>query len=77
MNSNNVVPNIRLRVVSPTGLHSSEDKIDRSDCEAWANRNCQAYEEEWEFQLSENFSFFKTTYDMETDAHLETCKMYE
>lgn len=39
-------------------------------------QNCQAYEE-GEFQLSENFSFFKTTYGMETDAHLETCKMYE
>lgn len=39
-------------------------------------QKCQAYEE-WEFKLPENFSFFKTTYNMETDAHLETCKMYE
>lgn len=32
--------------------------------------------EEWVFQLSENFSIFKTVHDMEMDAHLETCKMY-
>lgn len=37
-NSNNFILNTQLRTLYLTGLHSSEDKVDSSTCEMWANR---------------------------------------
>lgn len=38
MNSNNFISNTELRMLHLTGLHSIEDKIESSICEAWTNR---------------------------------------